>query len=62
MKKIVALLLALVMVLAFAACGTKPVETPNEPDAPVETPNAPAETPDAPVEETPAPEESETQE
>ena len=47
MKKLLAMLLALVMVLSFAACGTtdEPVE---EPDAPVEEPT------DEPVEE-PAP-------
>ena len=46
MKKLLAMLLALVMVLSFAACGTteEPVE---EPDAPVEEPT------DEPVEEEP---------
>ncbi|MBQ8595594.1 MAG: hypothetical protein IJ406_06535 [Oscillospiraceae bacterium] len=35
MKKILALLLALVMMLSLAACGTEP-EEPEEPNAPVE--------------------------
>ena len=35
MKKLIALCLALVMVLAMAACGKKAEETPTEPDAPV---------------------------
>ncbi len=38
MKKLLAMLLALVMVLSFAACGTTPAEPeePNEPETPVE--------------------------
>ncbi|MBQ6699608.1 MAG: BMP family ABC transporter substrate-binding protein, partial [Oscillospiraceae bacterium] len=36
MKKILALLLALVMMLSLAACGTEPEEPVDEPDAPVE--------------------------
>ena len=51
MKKIIALMLALVMVLAFAACGGAPStpSTPSTPDTPA-TPDAPAtpDTPDAP--------------
>ncbi len=52
MKKLIAILLALVMVLGLVACGA---EEPAPADAPVaETPDAPVEeTPDAPVEETP---------
>ena len=39
MKKLISLCLALVMVLAMAACGNKNVETPTEPEnAPVEVP------------------------
>ena len=46
MKKLLAMLLALVMVLSFAACGTT--------EEPVEEPNAPVEEPtDEPVEEEP---------
>ena len=46
MKKIIALLLALVMVFALVACGEKDnAETPETPNTPVETP----ETGSAPV-------------
>ena len=66
MKKILALLLALVMVMALAACGggsapaeetapEAPVEEAAAPEAPVEEPAAPAEEPAAPVEEPAAP-------
>ena len=41
MKKLLAMLLALVMVLSFAACGTEP-EVPDEPEVP-ETPEEPEE-------------------
>lgn len=44
MKRLIALLLALVMVFALAACGGKTDETP---DANTETPDANTETPDA---------------
>jgi len=56
MKKIIAMLLALVMVLSLAACTAKPVETqaPTT-EAPVETTEAPVETTEAPVETTEAP-------
>ena len=57
MKKILALLLALVMVFALAACGQQaaPAEKPaEEPAAPAEEPAAPAEEPaEAPAEEAP---------
>ena len=52
MKKIIALLLALVMVFALVACGEKDnAETPETPNTPVETPDTPdaPETPDTPV-------------
>ena len=53
MKKIIAMLLALVMVLSMAACaGSEPVE---ETEAPVEQTEAPVEETEAPVEETEAP-------
>ena len=43
MKKIIAMLLALVMVLSLAACGQAPAETPAAPEAPkAETPATPA--------------------
>ena len=43
MKKIIAMLLALVMVLGLAACGQAPAETPAAPEAPkAETPATPA--------------------
>ena len=56
MKKIIAMLLALVMVLSLAACTAKPAETeaPTT-EAPVETTEAPVETTEAPVETTEAP-------
>ncbi len=49
MKKIVALLLALMMVMSLAACGGTPATTPDAPSTPStpSTPDAPA-TPDAP--------------
>lgn len=47
MKKILALILALCMVFALAACGEKPAETPS--DSPSDTPaDAPAEAPAGP--------------
>ncbi len=46
MKKLLAMLLALVMVLSFAACGQE--ETPNEPE--VENPSEGEETPEEPTE------------
>jgi len=50
MKKIIAMLLALVMVLSLAACGGAPAEEPKAPEAPAATeapaaPEAPAENP-----------------
>lgn len=55
MKKLIALLLALVMVLGLAACGAKPEEKPAEPSAPAETPAEGAESaPEAAPAETPA--------
>ena len=36
MKKIIALLLAMVMVLSFAACGSEPEEPVNDPETPVQ--------------------------
>ena len=52
MKKLIAMLLALVMVLSMVACGAKPAETPKaeapKAEAPAETP---AETPAEPAEE-----------
>ena len=56
MKKILALLLALVMVLGLAACGSKNEPAPAEPEKTTETP-APAEEKTeepAPAEEQPA--------
>ena len=53
MKKIIAMLLALVMVLGLAACATK-----TEPAQPEET--TPAETTDTPAAEEPTPAETET--
>lgn len=54
MKKILALLLAVVMVLAFAACGSKTEPAAAEP-TPAEAPAAaPAEAPAAPAPEAPA--------
>ena len=44
MKKILALVLALAMVLTLAACGSKPAETPETTAAPAQTEAAPAET------------------
>lgn len=55
MKKIIAMLLALVMVLGLAACATK-----TEPAQPEET--TPAETTDTPAAEEPTPAETETEE
>ena len=55
MKKIIAMLLALVMVLGLAACATK-----TEPAQPEET--TPAETTDTPATEEPTPAETETEE
>ena len=37
MKKIIALLLAMVMVLSFAACGSEPEEPVNDPETPVQS-------------------------
>ena len=48
MKKLLAVLLALVMVLSLAACGAAPAETPNtpaEPETPATEPAAEPETP-----------------
>ena len=50
MKKLLAVLLALVMVLSLAACGAAPAETPNtpaEPETPATEPAAEPETPAA---------------
>ncbi len=49
MKKIIALLLALVMMLSLAACGTEP-EQPEEPEVPGEETEAPEETEEPEVE------------
>ena len=54
MKKLLAILLCLTMIVSFAACGKK-AEEPQKPEETVtepETPETPAE-PEAPVEETP---------
>lgn len=61
MKKILALLLALVMVLGLVACASKPAEEPQTPatDAPAQEP---AETPDTDVADAPAEEPAETPE
>ena len=59
MKKIIALLLALTMLLGLAACGSKPTETPAEEpavEAPAEQPaEKPAEQPAEEPAEEPAP-------
>ncbi|MDR0916552.1 MAG: hypothetical protein LBN02_05115 [Oscillospiraceae bacterium] len=58
MKKILALLLAVLMVVAIAACGKTetPVETPTPPVNPTATPTAPATpTPEAPANDFTAP-------
>lgn len=61
MKKILALLLALVMVLGLVACASTPAEEPQTPatDAPAQEP---AETPDTDVADAPAEEPAETPE
>ena len=58
-KKYLALLLALVMVFALAACGST-AETPAATEAPAAEPETPTEEPaaEAPVEEAPAAEET----
>ena len=62
MKRLIALLLALVMVFALAACGGKTDETPDAntetPDANTETPDANTETPDDGGEDSEAPADS----
>lgn len=50
MKKFLALLLAVVMVLSLAACGSK-TPAPTATEAPAAAPETPAETPEQPVEE-----------
>ena len=50
MKKILAVILALTMLLALAACGAPAAEAPAATDAPVEATEAPAEPTEAPVE------------
>ena len=45
MKKIIAMLLALVMILSLAACGGAPAETPTEPVAETQPQETPAENP-----------------
>ena len=56
MKKMLALLLAAVMVLSMAACAAAPATTPADTTAPAEDTQttAPAETTEAPTDETPA--------
>ena len=52
MKKIIALLLVLVMIIGLVACGKTPVDTPDTPntDKPADTPTEPAATDPAPTE------------
>ena len=53
MKKVIALLLSLLLVAAFALVGCKKAEEPKAPEAPAPAPEAPAPAPEAPA---PAPE------
>ena len=50
MKKLIALLLALVMVIGLVACGNTPAETPEEPETTAGTEAQP----EVPEEDTPA--------